>query len=448
MRRKFLKDISLAVSGLAVGGSCIHRKTATGILHQNNPRLLLNNSNIHLHFGNERMIMPDGIQPYMLCTRKGTMILQASTIRKMPLPSSRPGMPPINLNTVISGNRGKTWEKFVFKNGVADPWVEGGITQLKSGKIILLDTYITPVDKPGKGEGALYYSEDDFKTVKGPLTVTFNIPGANYTNSSDDGGNKNETQRLNRRIIEMPNGDLLTTMYGHFEGDNIPSEYMPTMKKMRSALLRSVNGGLHWELVSIINPDSNYGTEGYGEPVLARITKGENTGRLICQMRTGHELVESFSDDEGKTWAKTYPRVFADINVKNTNLWEDMFKRFKRKEVMTDATPGDLVGAVVDPELLELRSGLLVAGFGVRIPHHACFENPQHPWNGNYMAISNDHGKTWGTVVQLTSGIPTTHYVAIEETPKDNEVFAAYDYGSWGRAKTRYVYGRTIKIII
>jgi hypothetical protein len=50
----------------------------------------------------------------------------------------------------------------------------------------------------------------------------------------------------------LPNGDLLTTLYGWMEGDNEPSGYTPTMRKSRSMLLRSTNRGRHWELVSTI----------------------------------------------------------------------------------------------------------------------------------------------------------------------------------------------------
>ena len=33
----------------------------------------------------------------------------------------------------------------------------------------------------------------------------------------------------------------------------------------------------------------------------------------------------------------------------------------------------------------------------------------------------------------MTSGITTTHYMAIEETPTDNQLFVTYDYGGGAR---------------
>ena len=64
--------------------------------------------------------------------------------------------------------------------------------------------------------------------------------------------------------------------------------------------------------------------------------------------------------------------------------------------LLNESNPDELRGAVVDPDLIELRSGLLVAAFGVRIPQKLCWRHPEHPWNGNYLAFS-DHGKTCPT---------------------------------------------------
>jgi hypothetical protein len=123
-----------------------------------------------------------------------------------------------------------------------------------------------------------------------------------------------------------------------------------------------------------------------------------------------------------------------------------MFRGVKRKGQLISENPNEYIGAVVDPDLIELRSGLLVAAFGVRIPPRACFANPKHPWNGNYLAFSRDHGDTWSHVVRLTSGVSTTHYMAIEEMPTDSEIFVAYDFGYWGGKQGRYTYGRTVQV--
>ena len=199
-------------------------------------------------------------------------------------------------------------------------------------------------------------------------------------------------------------------------------------------------------MISSIAVDSKVGTEGVGEPVIVRVSKGPSAGRLICMMRTGRELYEAVSDDEGLTWSKAKPRVFGGIDVYKTELWAEMFKGVKRKGVLISENPNEFIGAAVDPDLIELRSGVLVAAFGVRIPARANWNNPTHPWNGNYLAFSLDHGETWGQVTRMTTGISTTHYMAVEELPEDNQLFVVYDFGWWGGKQGRYTYGRKVKV--
>jgi hypothetical protein len=328
--------------------------------------------------------------------------------------------------------------------------LEGGITQLRDGTIIGFDTYVTPAANPSQGVGLLYTSTDDWRTVTGPTEATFDLPNINFYASADDGGRPHAAERLHRRILELPNGDLLTTLYGHMQGDATPSTYAPKMMKMRVMLLRSSDRGRHWKLITTVAVDPKVGTEGFGEAVLCRISKDPHPGRIICFMRTGRELYEAMSDDEGATWTKPRPRVFAELDVYRTELWVDQLRKFKdfKGKPLDERNPDELRGAVVDPDLIELRSGLLVAAFGVRVPQKLCWQHPEHPWNGNYLAVSRDHGETWSHVVRITSGVLTTHYMAIEETPTDNEIFVAYDLGGWSKGMRRDVFGRTAKVAV
>src|SRR4029077_1173701 len=99
-----------------------------------------------------------------------------------------------------------------------------------------------------------------------------------------------------------------------------------------------------------------------------------------------------------------------------TDLWVDQFRNFKdfHGKLLDGNNLDELRGAVVDPDLIELRSGLLAASFGVRVPQKLCWQHPNFPWNGNYLAFSRDHGQTWSTGVRITSGVMTTHYTALE----------------------------------
>jgi hypothetical protein len=352
--------------------------------------------------------------------------------------------------TVVSRDLGTTWTTIPLKPGENGLNMEGAAVPLRDGTILALDTYIMPGERAGEGIGQLYTSKDDWRTLDGPRDVPFDLPGVVFGASTDDGGRPHNAQRLHRRIIELPNGDLLTTLYGHMKGDNMPSTYMPRMKKTRMMLARSTDRGQSWKLVSHVSVDPTVGTEGLGEPVLCRVSKGPNAGRLICLMRTGRDLYEATSDDEGKTWTPALPRVFAGLDVNRTELWVDMFRDFKdfKGKPLDETNLDELKGAVVDPDLIELRCGLLVAAFGVRVPQKLCWRHPEHPWNGNYLAFSLDQGKTWPSVVRLTSGVLTTHYMAVEETPNDNTLFVAYDLGGWSKGMRRDVYGRTVQITV
>lgn len=412
----------------------------------NKPISLVTDKRINLQFGEERMVLNDGLQPSMLSTKSGALIVQSQNSKK-PFPQERIFYP-YAMSTVISRDEGKTWKEFSFPEGDNGVNMEGGVIQLRDGSIIALETYVTPGKNPDQGTGLLYHSNDDWHTLQGPVEINFNIPNAEFSNSSDDGGRPHTAMRLHRRLLELPNGDLLTTIYGWQKGDNEPAGYIPTMKKTRVMLFRSKDKGRNWDYVSTVAVDPAVGTEGFGEPVIARVSKGKHKGRLISLMRTGRELYKAVSDDEGKTWNKAKPIVFAGRDVYATDQWKEMFKDTKRKGELIVNNPNEIIGAVVDPELLELRSGILVAAFGVRIAARACWQNPTHPWNGNYIAFSLDGGDTWNNITQLTSGIYTTHYMAVEEMKKDNEIFVAYDFGHWTYKGGRYTYGRPISISV
>ena len=48
----------------------------------------------------------------------------------------------------------------------------------------------------------------------------------------------------------------------------------------------------------------------------------------------------------------------------------------------------------------------------------------------------------------MTSGVLTTHYMAIEETPRDNELYVTHDLGGWSKGMRRDVIGRTVKVSV
>jgi hypothetical protein len=445
LRRWTLVGVLLS---LACGARAAETGPVTAPLEksQHVPEVILSDNTLHLTFGDERIILPRGLQPSLLCTRAGTLILQAQVPQK-PFPAKRISYPSA-MCTEVSRDGGATWTTIPLKLGDNGLNMEGGATQLRDGTILALDTYITPGDKPGVGMGQLYTSTDDWRTLHGPTDVTFDIPSAKFDGSTDDGGRPHRAMRAHRRILELPSGDLLTTIYGWLDGDHTPATYTPTMMKSRVLLVRSSDRGQHWKLISTVAVDPAVGTEGFGEAVLGRITRGPNPEALICFMRTGRNLYQATSEDEGATWSPPRELIFAGLDVNRTDLWNDRLRTFKdfHGKLLDENNLDEVRGSVVDPDLIELRSGLLVAAFGVRVPQKLCWQHPEFLWNGTYLAFSRDHGTTWGTVVRITSGVLTTHYMAIEETPVDNTLYVTYDLGGWSRGMRRDVIGRTLKI--
>jgi hypothetical protein len=407
------------------------------------PEIILRDPRMRLTFGEPQCVLHDGLQPFLLGLGDGTLVLQAQLSTRPP-PAERLFFPFI-LRTMVSHDGGVSWTHRCDAPNESRFTIEGGAVVLCDGSVLALDTYVTPGPQPGTGIGSLYHSTAGWRTLSGPKPVTFNLPKARFHGSTDDAGQPHPALRLHRRILELPDGDLLTTLYGWQEGDDTPVDYMPTMKKMRVILMRSRNRGRHWDLVSTVAADPTVGTEGFNEPALVRLRHGPNVGRLICLMRTGRELREAVSDDEGLTWSAPVPRIYAGLDVYRTELWSDMFCDTKAHDgALIAGNPVEMIGAVVDPDLIELRSGVLVAAFGLRVPPRMCWPHAQHPWNGNYLAFSLDHGATWSHVARLTSGLPTTHNLAIEELPGTNRLYVAYDSGYWSVERT--VLGCTVQI--
>ena len=444
-----LRFLSLLFATLAVltrSSQGAPTNAAPASVGNNYPSMVDADGTLRFKFGEERLVLPRGLQPSLLRTASGAFIVQAQVPEKTE-PTSRMIFPSA-METRISRDDARTWQVIPRKPHENGLNLEGGAVQLHDGTILALDTYVMPGARPDEGVGQLYFSTNDWHTLEGPVDITFELPRINFYGSADDGGHPHNAVRLHRRILELANGDLLTTIYGWLKSDNTPSTYQPKMKKTRVMLVRSSDKGRHWKFISTVAADSAIGTEGFDEAVLTRITKGNTAGRLICQMRTGRELREATSDDEGATWTTAAPRVYAGLDIYRTELWVDMFRGMKafNGKIVDEQNPDDLRGAVVDPDLIELRSGILVAAFGIRIPQKLCWRNPHHPWNGNYLAFSTDHGKTWKNVIRMTSGVLTTHYMAIEETLTDNRIFVTYDLGGWSKGMPRDVWGRFVEV--
>src|SRR5215475_2654159 len=81
----------------------------------NIPEMIEADGKLRLIFGEEKLVIPRGLQPAMLCTKSGTLIVQAQIPEKS-LPSSRMAYPSA-LETWISRDDAQTWTKIPNKPG-------------------------------------------------------------------------------------------------------------------------------------------------------------------------------------------------------------------------------------------------------------------------------------------------------------------------------------------
>ena len=353
--------------------------------------------------GPEMKILPEGLQPFMFVSREGTLVVQAQ------LPTTEEKEFPGRWGTVRSTDGGKSWQSWTPTKEQGDgPFIEGSVGQLKDGTILVMEWVARGPKADGYFIGKIWESRDNWKTLTGPIDARIYLPQGK--GGFDDGGKPVNGLFIHRTLMERPDGNLLAAAYGWFKEDSVPSSYMKNMDRFRSLLLQSKDRGRNWSLVSTIAVDPTMGEEGFNEPVLVRLSQGKHKGRLIVLLRTGsnkakwpNPLYQTESDDEGKTWSKPHPLGFDGVN----------------------------------PDLIEMKNGVLVAGFGWRtkesrqkVPEG----QPRRlgPEHGNYVAFSLDQGATWTQVTRVTQE-PTTAYVTVREV-QPNKLFLVYDIGDgWGR---------------
>ncbi len=376
---------------------------------------------------NDMEICPQGLQPF-LYTDGGTLLAQYQ------LPEPPAGTRKYNfayrVENYLSRDGGETWEKRkIAPDDYDDPFAEAGAVKLKDGSFLLLDTYVQENDNrdPAQCYGEAWISRDHMETFTGPTWPVFSIPDVDFNISSDDDGHESHAARLHRSMVSLPDGTLIATMYGHFHGDCAPASYEPRMMKTRTYVMRSTDSGATWHYLATVAVDAGIGTEGFGEPVLVRVDKGPHEGRLLCVMRTGRELYQAHSDDDGKTWSYFRPVVFAGLSVYDLNAWR---QKYDGKYQDVDPHRKSLSGAIVDPDLIQMENGALVLSFGVRLPEKLCWLDPTVENNGVYAAFSLDGGDTWCHILRVMGGQLTTHYTAVREFAP-NKLYFAYDVGSW-----------------
>ena len=190
------------------------------------------------------------------------------------------------------------------------------------------------------------------------------------------------------RIVELPDGSLLSNGYATFEEDPIVTYDTWVMKigrihaykfqKNRVVVIHSADGGQTWHYRATVAFDASRHTRkrivGFAEPDMVALSSGE----LLCFMRTVagggiRPLHMSTSRDGGMTWSHADP--VADRGV--------------------------------SPCVIEMSSGLIVLGYG----------RPM-----NWLAFSTDGGQTWLGHFQFymgAKGWDSWNQLAFEEVAPD-----------------------------
>ena len=169
-------------------------------------------------------------------------------------------------------------------------------------------------------------------------------------------------------LVQMPNGDLLASIYGGAVG---PSPNA-------SVLIESTDGGNSWNYVSTIAFDPNQPDEGYDEPSL--IYLGGN--RLLSTLRTGTTMYQAASADGGLTWS----------------------------------APAPIASFGVEPDLIQTDDGILVCSSGDGNPNYFVY----------VMCSGDGLGQQWGPQTILYQGGRTTGYTAMAQVGP-NEILVVFD---------------------
>lgn len=206
----------------------------------------------------------------------------------------------------LSNDGGRTWGKqLVFPPGHAGPMSVG----LREGGVLFMQR-----KSRHELEAKRIVFSDDFLHYEEGTSSVF-LPGAVLNTKWAEFW----PFFAKGKIIQLPDGDLLGSMYGNLEGDT----------QYRTLIARSTDGGQSWQHQASVayspedpNPELPGGYCGYCEPSLALLSNGQ----LLCIMRTqGAQYASEYrpyyqcwSDDLGKTWTKPIPTEPHLMNISPT----------------------------------------------------------------------------------------------------------------------------------
>ena len=211
---------------------------------------------------------------------------------------------------MASKDGGRSWRRyhpFSFPLGDATRAVRGAMITLKDGSVLLVGRYTHKHEsKPDVYVAEIYHSGNNFAGYSGPKRSLIHLP--DVVPGTDEYGMPVDGPFFEQSIVELPDGDLVASMWGWFQGDTTASGYPDRwdkwqLKKSRTLLIRSKDHGQTWHYVATIAGDPEVGLEGFRLPSLGLLPDGE----LLCLMRNGdgdRPLWLSRSRSDYTSWGK------------------------------------------------------------------------------------------------------------------------------------------------
>lgn len=388
------KDTQMPNLAIAAGAVVAGQRGKGTSAHRPNPRVKV---------GPTRIVVRASNYPTLFKFTNGAIALSASG------------------NTVRSLNGGDRWQ----------PWktdlplmVDGALGRLQDGTAI----FIAQRTRPVAGQADTYVGErrvsaDNGQTASRPEPVYVTCP--NVTQETVEGTDTLQGPIFHGEIIPLGDGDLVAGMYTTFPqdaargGDSV---------KLRTILVRSLDGGVHWSYVSTIGSmdrlegdearEALRGHEGFCEPTLAALSDRE----LVCVMRAGTYVADSGPSDTYHDLAKTVFREDGKYYTTGPEPCKPLYIATSADGGKTWSPPKPMASARgACPRMIVLHSGLLALSYG-RI---------WRPSQGDGLVLSGDGGRTWTKEVIIHSGLASGYTYMVETAP--NRILYVFDaVTAWG----------------
>jgi hypothetical protein len=216
------------------------------------------------------------------------------------------------------------------------------VTQLRSGEISFYQQEVLRKED-GLGHLHLWRSKDNLRTFE-LIDATVDVPQTRKSSAGDHGYQEN-VGFFENSFVEMPDGSLLTPMYGNFKDEALDDILMSGAVHevpYTAWLVRSEDKGRSWKYYSTIAYEPTMGQEGFCEGCLIRLPDG----MMLCGLRNfgngrlvGSGLFMSWSHDDGKTWSLLPQRVFCDYEP-ITGIWPQLVYLPNGVLAMSTGRPG------------------------------------------------------------------------------------------------------------